>query len=334
MNYLITFFIFLIVALLYVHITTQYKKGEHLEIYEMDYTTNRALQDVCDIRQPVIFDFMPVYPDLFAETALAKLARKTEEEVQIYDTNDYWKSDDSVDSVTLPFKTAGALLDADDAGHFFSENNGDYLADCGIEDTIQTLGTFFRPQLTVMSDYDVTFGSTGAYTPLRHHCASQKLVIVIRGKLRVKMTSWKNEKYLYPICDYEKGEYKSRLNPWNPQEKYRIEMEKLKFLDFEVGEGYILYIPAYWWYSIQYHSDTLSGDLCNTVNVTYYTAFNRLAHLPETVRYFLNRPNHTSSESDVNMRKIDSEKRDLKTDIVASETENIDSSGNGSTISD
>ena len=35
---------------------TQFKKSEDLEIYEMDYSTNAHLQDVCDVRQPVLFN--------------------------------------------------------------------------------------------------------------------------------------------------------------------------------------------------------------------------------------------------------------------------------------
>ena len=35
---------------------TQFKKSEDLEIYEMDYSTNANLQDVCDVRQPVLFN--------------------------------------------------------------------------------------------------------------------------------------------------------------------------------------------------------------------------------------------------------------------------------------
>jgi hypothetical protein len=57
MNFLFNIIIFLLVLFLYIHITHQLKTSEDLEIYELDYTTNQHLQEVCDIKQPVLFEF-------------------------------------------------------------------------------------------------------------------------------------------------------------------------------------------------------------------------------------------------------------------------------------
>ena len=40
---------------MYIHIIHQYKTGEDMEIYEMDYVSNTHLQEVCNIKQPVLF---------------------------------------------------------------------------------------------------------------------------------------------------------------------------------------------------------------------------------------------------------------------------------------
>ena len=56
--------IFLLVLFIYIHITHQLKRSEDLEIYELDYTTNSHLQEVCDVKQPVLFELKTFLPEL------------------------------------------------------------------------------------------------------------------------------------------------------------------------------------------------------------------------------------------------------------------------------
>ena len=65
MNSLLNILIFLIVLFLYIHITHQLKTSEDLEIYELDYIDNTHLQEVCDIKQPVLFEFNSIYPEFY-----------------------------------------------------------------------------------------------------------------------------------------------------------------------------------------------------------------------------------------------------------------------------
>jgi hypothetical protein len=57
MQVFINIIIFCIIVFLYIHVNYQFKKGEDLEIYEMDYTTNTHLQEICNVKQPVLFQF-------------------------------------------------------------------------------------------------------------------------------------------------------------------------------------------------------------------------------------------------------------------------------------
>ena len=43
----------------------QYKLSDELEIYEMDYIQNHNLQEVCEMKQPIIFQFEHIHPELF-----------------------------------------------------------------------------------------------------------------------------------------------------------------------------------------------------------------------------------------------------------------------------
>ena len=55
MSSIVNIILFVIVLVLYLHIVHQLKTSEDLEIYEMDFTTNTHLQEVCDVKQPVMF---------------------------------------------------------------------------------------------------------------------------------------------------------------------------------------------------------------------------------------------------------------------------------------
>ena len=84
---LFTVLIFIIILFLYVHIVAQYKKSEDLEIYEMDYTNNQHLQEVCDLKQPVLFEFKNIVPELFQEDDFDNF-KNSSQDVKVKDTTD------------------------------------------------------------------------------------------------------------------------------------------------------------------------------------------------------------------------------------------------------
>ena len=57
MNYLISFFIFSLVLFLYLHIYYQLKTSNDLEVFTIKNPSKDKLEEICNIRQPVIFDF-------------------------------------------------------------------------------------------------------------------------------------------------------------------------------------------------------------------------------------------------------------------------------------
>jgi len=57
MKIIIGFFIFCIVLFLYLHIQFHLKTGNDLEMYEIEETSKDKLEEICDLRQPVLFDF-------------------------------------------------------------------------------------------------------------------------------------------------------------------------------------------------------------------------------------------------------------------------------------
>ena len=57
MNYLLSIFVFSVVLFLYIHIQFQLKTSNDLEVYNIIKPSKDRLEEICDIRQPVIFRF-------------------------------------------------------------------------------------------------------------------------------------------------------------------------------------------------------------------------------------------------------------------------------------
>ena len=295
MNFLPTICIFIIVLFLYIYINHQFKKSEDLEIYEMDYSNNYQLQDVCDVRQPVLFEFKSIYPKLFSELSDPMNPKYGSYDVNIKDSNDYYKENIlSVDSIILPMQDTYKILSKPSPlngskSHFIAEDNSEFLEDSGLHRIIKSADEYLKPDFTVHTKYDMLFGSANATTPLRYHTNNCRFISVYSGKLKIKMTPWKSNKFLDPIKDYENYEFRSPMNPWEPQSMYKTDFDKIQFLEFDVLGGNVLYMPPYWWYSIQY------SDIPNTIaySMTYSTVMNCISNLPDIVLYYLQQQNIT-----------------------------------------
>jgi len=268
MDTLVNVVIFVIVLILYIHITAQFKKSEDLEIYEMDYVNNQQLNETCDLRQPVLFELNTIEPDLFYNVEI-------DDNVNIKDRNDF----ETGDFITMPYSNADTLIKTDPKSRFYSEDNIDVVYN-------KIADEYLKPHLNLVTKHDIMFGSKGARTALKYHTGSRKFICVNTGKITVKMTPWKSRKYLHNISDYEHYEFRSPIDVWDPQPKYLNDYEKVKFLEFDVDNGYVLYIPPYWFYSIKYFDEYTQLSEYN-----YNTAINCLANTNKYCMYYLQQSN-------------------------------------------
>ena len=286
MSTILNILLFIIILFLYIHITHQLKKSEDLEIYEMDYSSNTHLQEVCEIKQPVLFEYKSVNPEFFENLNIDSLGNIGTNDLKVKEIADYWNSDEAVDYVVIPFQSAQTLISSDTYSSYFSENNEDFIEETGIVKEYAGNDTFLKPTTCLQTKYDIMMGSKSMVTPLRYHTCYRQYICVNSGKIHIKMTPWKSKKYLYPIYDYENYEFRSPINVWTPQKKYMHEMDKIKFLEFDVLEGSVLYIPPYWWYSIKYSEEPTL--LCG---FTYNSVMNCVANAPNWGLYFLQQHN-------------------------------------------
>jgi hypothetical protein len=309
MNAFFHIFIFILILFFYMHIVHQYKKSEDMEIYEMDYVSNSQLHDVCNIKQPVLFQYRDINPSFFEELDHEHLDILESHDVKIKDIRDYYNENqnDSVDYTVMTYRSAETLMNSDTKSSYFTENNFNIVDDAGLLKTFKNNDTYFKPPLTVVSKYDILTGSKEVHTPLRYHINERYMLCVMTGKITVKMTPWKSCKYLYPNKDYDMFEFWSPVNVWKPQRKYFNEMDKMKCLEFDVNAGHVLCIPPYWWYSIKYDKNPETV----LTSFTYNTAMNYIANIPDTSLYFMQQQNiktrvsKTISKIDNNDEQLD-----------------------------
>jgi hypothetical protein len=318
MEFFFHFLIFVLILFLYIHIIHQYKRSEDLEIYEMDYSSNSHLQEVCDLKQPTLFEFKSVSPTFYESLTYHDLLADnfSNYDIRVKETDDYWKSDNSVDYVVLSYSSGTNLMNSDSKSAYFSENNKDFVEESGLLSLWQFNDEYLKPNFTVQTKYDIMLGSRGSITPLRYHTNFRHFLSVQTGKIHVKMTPWKSTKYLYQIKDFETYEFRSPINVWNPQDKYRSEIDKIKFLDFDVITGFVLSIPPYWWYSIQF--DKGEDTLVSTF--TYNTVMNTVSNLPYFAKYYIQQSNIKKRIAKV----VSFEETNNKTEVTEKKNENND----------
>ena len=56
MNIILKLLIFCIVLFIYIHICFYLKTSDDLEVYEIEQFSKSKLEDICDLRQPVVFN--------------------------------------------------------------------------------------------------------------------------------------------------------------------------------------------------------------------------------------------------------------------------------------
>jgi len=297
------YIVFFLCLFLYLHISVHYRKGEDLELFETDYVSPEALSESCQSLQPLLV------LGVRGVSALPNVQQLTDGngsyEACLRDMRDFLPSscsssrdggvgsgiagDDLVAGlkpVCLPMSGILNILSSNvEEGRYISEGNSEYLEEAGVYKKVRHWGEDrFAPSYNVWTKLDVWMGNKGAFTPLRvHRFYRQYLVPRGPGVLTVKMTPWKSRKYLHAVRDDMMLETLSPIVPWGvPREDQKDSRSRLKFLEFVVKEGNVLYIPPFWWYSVEF-----SGPNMAVYSYTYVSVMNWLANSDIWVRYLL-----------------------------------------------
>ena len=278
---IIAFFIFCVILFFYLHIQFHLKTSNELEIYEIEQASKDKMEEICDLRQPVLFDCDEDTEKITKTTNKSYLM----ENYPIFEVKVRESSDSESTLLPLPLHIASKLFLQDKKASYFSEGNSDFLVETGAKKSFSYNDEFLRPFLVSNCNYDVMMGSSGVETPLRYDINYRNYFLVTQGSVKVKMMPPKSSRYLYPLNDYENLEFRSPVNPWNPQTKFRADFDKVKCLEIVLTPGKFLFIPAYWWYSFKFAENT-SVSCFN-----YRTYMNNIAISPHIFMYALQNQN-------------------------------------------
>jgi len=280
--------IFLVVVLLYIYLYHQWKHNDNLEVFELDMVEGHAhVQEACELRQPFLFP-------LGVQDNLCLLASA---DMCIKDVRDYFSPGKDKDPVEMPVERALAMLEQAPP-HYFSEGNSDLWIHSGISRTTLRgdADAWFKPAYTVWADYDLWTGARGTQTPFRYHTAFRRFlwnnsVTEEGGTVKVRLVPWKDMSH-GSQKDYEWFEFYSNHPPSDRATGSR------KGVDVLVHAGDVLYVPPYWWYSVEYDA---AGPHTRLVVCTYRTAMNVVANANDLALFWLQQHNitRTAKKKDV-----------------------------------
>jgi hypothetical protein len=272
------------VLFFYLHIYFQLKTSDDLEIYEIDNPSKDKLEEICDLRQPVLFHFQN---DRIFESCQRTTMLDTYGAFDIKIRNIKQSAADNDNNVYVPLAFSNALnvIKEDAEQKYLVENNADFLEETGLVKSFKYNDMFLRPYMVADCGYDFLLAAEGTRTPFKYELNYRNYLLVTEGTVKVKLTQPKSAKYLYQQKDYENLEFSSPLNPWQIQPQYKADFDKIKCLDLVMRKGQILYIPAYWWYSLEF------GPTATLATFKYKTYMNAVAILPQLVRKLLQTQN-------------------------------------------
>jgi hypothetical protein len=295
----------------------------------MDQPSKDKLEEICDIRQPVLFEFDC---EKILENTNKKYITNNYHafEIKIRNINDNDSNNEIY--IPLPIHSAIKLFDEDKSSVYFSENNSEFLEETGVVKNFKYNDTFLRPYMVSNCNYDILFGSDKVYTPFRYEINYRNYFLLTQGSAQIKMAPPHSTKYLYPIYDYENFEFKSPINPWSPQSKYTADFDKIKCLEFTLTPGKTLFIPAYWWYSIKFNNNTSIScfhyrTYMNNLAITPYICLHAL-QIQNVKRNFAKKV----SIDELNNDTKENYKKEIESNIQPSNEENINNNNNLHTI--
>ena len=265
---------FVIALFLYLHIRYHLGGSDDLEILEIGQLEPGHLDEVCEHRQPIVFDARQVLPDCGKKAAISQFEAF---ELNVRECSDQteWGA-----GVLMPLHRTMEAIENDSSSRIFSERNQPFLRETGLLRKFQAIDTLLRPYGVIRCSYDLLMGSSGSCTPLRRHVEYRTIFACAEGNVHVRLCPPRYGSYMPLETDHENMEFRSSADPWAGGKT------KVKFMDVHLSAGQGLCLPAHWWYSIKFLS---SSSL--VAGYSYVTAMNAVSYVPELFLHALQRWN-------------------------------------------
>lgn len=261
-QFLIVFFTLL---LLYFHLQFHWKTSNELDIAHIDIPDKDTLETIADLRQPFLFD------------------RETNSDILNSDKGMIQKINIERNGKVLeiPHKSLIPLLHSEKV---LSNKNSKFIDDSHYFDAnkqCKELSIYLRPSMTSSCDHDIIFGSKGATTVVKNNLNYRNYLYVLDGDVEVKLVPPKFSHYMDGNSESE-----SEINIWEREKM--LNSSNIDTILVPLKKGSVLFLPAYWWYSIRFPSAPSSVAL-----FSYRTFINTLAILPQLGKKFIQSRNTT-----------------------------------------
>lgn len=283
MHEVLILLIFCMVLFVYIHVHFHLKTSNDLELYQIEQPSKEKLEEICDLRQPVVFDYTN---ERLLDVCRRDIMRDTYGAFDVKVRNIAISLDDE-EEMHMPLTLTSAVTATleDTQSKYLIENNRDFLDETGMVKAYQYNDEFIRPYMVASCHYDYSTASNGVRTPFRYDVNYRNYYLVTEGNVRVKLAPPRSSRYLFPHNDYENFEFRSPINPWDVQLQYKPDFDKVKCLEVSLSRGQMIYVPAYWWYSFEY------GDTTSIASFKYRTYMNTVAVLPKLIMRVLQTQN-------------------------------------------
>ena len=273
MKIIFSLLIFCLVLFLYLHIYFHLKTSDDLEVYDIEQPSKDKLEEICDLRQPVMFYFNN---ERLLDCCKRKNILDTYGAFDVKIRNIKSEIDDEDELyIPLSFNSALRALNEDPESKYLVENNSDFLEETGLVKSYRYNDSFIRPYMVSSCEYDYIIASANTRTPFRYEVNYRNYFLIVEGSVKLKLAPPKSSRYLYQDKDYYNFEFRSPVNPWDVQQQYKPDFDKIKCLEIVAKKGQMIYIPAFWWYSFEY------GDNTSICSFKYRTYMNTIALAPE-----------------------------------------------------
>jgi len=297
---------------LYLHIYFHFRVSNDLEVYEIDQPSKDKFEEICDLRQPVIL-YLVSQPIMNAVNQHALVSSYGSFDISLRVTSIPVKNDEELYTPVI-LKDALHILEQDKLGRYISERNGDFLEETGLRKLFLAEDNFLRPALVTSCKYDIVTGSINAFTPFRYELDYRHYIFLTEGAIKIKLAPPKSSRYMYKETDYENFEFRSPINPYydaendddEQQQQYLTSFNKVQCLEIDVLPGQLVYIPAYWWYSV--FIKTKATTYCT---LKYRTFMNTLAISPQLGVHMLQAQNVQRKHVNVFAKRKDGTKKTL-----------------------
>jgi len=274
--------IFCIVLLIYLHVYYHLKVSNDLEIYELDDLDKSKMEEVCNMRQPILLKF----PN---ENITRIFSHKTiMNDYNIFDVKvrKWEENNNECQHIPLKMSLANKLIEKNNS-EYYSERNSDFLEETGLVKHIKAIDDVFKPYLNMTCHYDMLFGTINSCTPLKYNVFNRNYFYVCDGTAKIKLIPPMFSKYLHVDNDYENFEFRSPINVWNVQKEFSDSYVKSKVMEIKLQKNSVVYVPSYWFYSIQF------GENAVILNCGYSTLMSAVATIPQRCLYLLQQQNIT-----------------------------------------